>query len=99
MKVLITDEAWADMLGIARNIMQDNPARAGSFVDELYERCQTLADAPRAYPLLPNYESEGIRRRVHGNYLIFFRVKDDSVDVLHVLHGARDYGRLLFGDE
>lgn len=99
MKVLITEEAWADMLGIGRNIMQDNPARAGSFVDELYDRCQTLADTPRAYPLLPNYESEGIRRRAHGNYLIFFRVEGETVEVLHVLHGARDYERLLFGDE
>lgn len=36
---------------------------------------------------------------MHGNYLIFFRVSDEAVDVLHILHGARDYEKLLFGDE
>jgi plasmid stabilization system protein ParE len=41
-----------------------------------------------------------MRRLVHGNYLVFFRIADHTVEVMHVLHGARDYQRLLFpGDE
>ena len=99
MKVIIAEAAWADMLAIGKTIMADNPARAGTFIDELYERCQTLGDNPRAFPLLPGYEDRGIRRRVFGNYLIFYRIMDDRIDVLHVLHGAQDFQRLLFGDE
>ncbi len=78
--------------------MADNPARAASFVDELYDRCLTLGDNPRAFPLLPDHEGKGIRRRVFGNYLIFYRVIDETTEVLHVLHGAQDYERLLFGE-
>jgi plasmid stabilization system protein ParE len=37
----------------------------------------------------------GIRRRVHGNYLIFYRVREELVEVVHVLHGARDYETLF----
>ena len=37
-----------------------------------------------------------LRRRVHGNYQIFYRVTDDLVFVVRVLHGARDYEALLW---
>jgi toxin ParE1/3/4 len=31
--------------------------------------------------------------------LIFYRVLNDTVEVLHVLHGARDYEAILFPNE
>lgn len=33
------------------------------------------------------------------SFLIFYRVTDDGVDVLRVLHGARDLEALLEGDD
>ena len=44
---------------------------------------------------MPRYERHRIRHRVHGNYLIFYRVEVETVIVIHVLHGAMDYGELL----
>lgn len=38
------------------------------------------------------------RRRVHGRYLIFYRVGTDKVVVIHVLAGAMDYEPILFPD-
>jgi plasmid stabilization system protein ParE len=55
-----------------------------------------LAEFPKAYPLVPRYEDSGVRRRVCGNYLIFYRTGVDSIDLLYVLHGAMDYEPLLF---
>ena len=95
MNVTITESAWDDMLNIGRAIMQDSPTRAGTFVDELHESCESLGQSPRSFPLLPGYEDKGIHRRVHGNYLIFYRIADSGVEVLH---GARDYETLLFGE-
>ena len=51
---------------------------------------------PQAFPLVPRFEHTGIRRRVHGNYLIFYRIGPDAVDIIHIMHGAMDYERLLF---
>jgi toxin ParE1/3/4 len=45
---------------------------------------------------VPRYEDFGVRRRVHKNYLIFYRIGIDTFDVLHVLHGALNYAALLF---
>ncbi|CAN7690630.1 type II toxin-antitoxin system RelE/ParE family toxin [Rhizobium sp. LjRoot30] len=99
MKVVITDAAWENMLRIGRWIRDDNPPRALTFVMELQERCEGLAQMPRAFPLLPGREERGIRRRPHGDYLIFYRIEGDEVQVLHVLHGAQDYERILFPEE
>jgi toxin ParE1/3/4 len=54
---------------------------------------------PRAFPLLPRWEEQGIRRRPYGDYLIFYRVNANVIDVLHILHGARDFEAILFAEE
>jgi hypothetical protein len=33
---------------------------------------------------------------VHGHYLIFYRITTDAVEIIHVLHGARDFESVLF---
>lgn len=98
MKVVLAEAAKADLIEIAEYIRPDNPARAASFVDELLDRCDALGDAPLAYPLVPRYERHGIRRAVHRDYLIFYRVREDRVEVIHILHGARDYEAGLLGE-
>ncbi len=96
MKVDITSAAEADLEAIADHIARDNPARALSFVGELYARCLEIADMPDAWPCVPRYEHHGIRRRVHGRYLIFYRVGKDRIIILHVLNGAMDVEAILF---
>ena len=97
MKVDFSPAAAADLEGIADWIAMTNPARALRVSDELLAACENLVHAPRAFPLVPRYEALGVRRRVCGNYLIFYQIEDSAVIVLHILHGARDY-EALFGD-
>ncbi len=96
MIVTLTAAAEADLEHIGDYIAQDNPPRAVSFVRELRERCERLADTPKAFPLVPRFEHTGVRRRVHGRYLIFYRIGPKTIDVIHILHGAMDYEALLF---
>ena len=98
MKVVVTNAALDDLLQIGRAITIDNPQRAETFVSEIYDRCQRLGAMPRAFPLLPNWEERGIRRRPFGDYLIFYRINKDQVEILHILHGARDFEAILFPD-
>ena len=96
MKVVIAVAAKRDLIAVADYIRAHNPACAMSFVEELLDHCQSLAELPRRFPLIPRYEHHEIRRRVHANYLIFYRVGADVVEIIHVLHGAQDYEPLLF---
>src|ERR1043166_3335120 len=95
MIVVITGAAQADLESIGDWIARDNPARALTFVQELRRRCESLADSPRGHARVPRYEHLGIRRRVYRDYLIFYRIVGDAIEVLHVLHGAREYESIL----
>ncbi len=99
MIVVITTEAEADLERIGDHIALNNPFRALSYVQELRQSCERLTDMPYGFPLVPRYEDKGVRRRVHGNYLIFYRISKSTIDVIHVLHGAMDYERVLFPGE
>ena len=100
MKVILTAAARAEVTGIGDWIAQDNPRRAVSFVNELDAACDALAEMPQRFQLLTGHEQTGIRRRPYGNYLIFYWIKDEqTVEILHVLHGARDWEQLLFPDD
>lgn len=99
MKVVFTTEAVSDLENIDEFIARDNPRRAASFLAELIGKAHDLADMAEAFPLVPRYAHLGIRRRPHGNYLIFYRIETDQISVIHVLPGARDYDGLLFPDE
>jgi plasmid stabilization system protein ParE len=95
LKVVLTFQAQADLQQIADYIAADNPVRALTFVQELRGRCESLADMPQAFPLVPRYEQHGIRRRVYGNVLIFYQIGAGQIEVLHILR-ARDIDALLF---
>lgn len=94
MKVRLTPEAQADLEGIGDRIAGRNPARAVSYIRELRERCLRIGEFPHGGPPRPQW-GEDIRIAVHGKYLIVYRVRDEIVQVLRVVHGARDLGALF----
>jgi plasmid stabilization system protein ParE len=92
--VIFSPEADTDLEQISNYIANHNPGAALAFVRELREKCYRLADAPLGYPLLPHFEHLGIRRRPVGHYLILYRV-NHTIEVVRILHAARDYEQLL----
>jgi toxin ParE1/3/4 len=98
MNVRLAEAAVAELEQVADRIAETNPARALRVFAEIRAACEGLADMPERFQLVPRYEHTQIRRRVHGEYLIFYRVADEAVDILHILHGAMDYERFLFED-
>jgi plasmid stabilization system protein ParE len=50
-------------------------------------------------PLVDVFRDSALRRRAHGNYLIFFDIGTAVVEILHILHGARDYAQIVFPDD
>lgn len=99
MIVIFTPEARLDVDRIWSFIEQSNPTRAMSFVREIVTRSKQLADMPMRYQLLPGREAAGIRRMPYRNYLIFYRIIEQEIFILHILNGAQDYEAVLFPDE
>jgi len=95
MIVRLSAEAERDLEEIGDYIATDNPERAISFLEQLRAKCLGLAEFPERFPLVQRYEAQGVRHRVHGNYMIFYRVEAERVVVLHILHAAMDYAAIL----
>jgi toxin ParE1/3/4 len=94
MKVRLTPDAEADLEGIGDKIAEFNAARAVTYVRELRERCHRIGEFPHAGPPRPQW-GEGIRIAIHGSYIAVYRVRDEMVQVLRVVHGARDLDALF----
>lgn len=91
MKVRFSFDARNDLREIAFWIEGDNPHRAETFVIELTEAAESLTLFPRRYP---DAGPRGLRRMPYGHYLIFYRVTD-AVEIIRIIHGARDWPSLL----
>ena len=86
--------ARRDLQEILEYIARDKPGAALRHVERMEEACWWLARNPLVgtarddlLPLLRCYSV--------GNYVIFYRPTDKGVDVVRVVHGARDVDRLF----
>ncbi|WP_292231228.1 type II toxin-antitoxin system RelE/ParE family toxin [Mesorhizobium sp.] len=95
-RLVFTAQAEMDLEAIGDHIALDNPLRAATFIQELRSDCLRLRTSPERHPVVERYRSLGVRRHIHGRYLIFYRVSPDAVEILHVLHGAVDFENILF---
>ena len=99
LKVRFTDEANLDLSDIVSYLATESIRAAEWLADRIELESLELADAAYHYPLLPHRPESGIRRRVVARYNIFFRVRGDTVEILHILHSARDHERILFPED
>jgi toxin ParE1/3/4 len=82
-----TRTALANLEAIADHIALDNPVRASSFVGEIKTKTERLAEFPA---LGRPGRVPGTRELVvHQNYVVPYRVKDATVQILRVQHVAR----------
>ena len=81
--------AETDILEIWDYIADDSLAAADRWVDHLDKQFRVLATQPmmgRARDEL----APGVRSVPFGRYVVFYVPLDDGIDVVRVLHGARD---------
>lgn len=64
--------------------------------DRIARATDRLADFPQSGAPRPELGPDG-RSIVVGKYLVLYRVGPDCVDILRVVHGARELGALLRG--
>ena len=89
-----TSQAELDRVEIALRIARDNPAAADRLLETVDEKCRLLARMPemgrQRFDLAQNLRSLPV-----GDYVIFYRPVPDGIQVIRVLHGARDIPTLF----
>ncbi|HLK86597.1 MAG TPA: type II toxin-antitoxin system RelE/ParE family toxin [Candidatus Binataceae bacterium] len=93
-EVVLSELAAADLTDIWVFVAQGNTEAADRLLDQLHEKCQFLANSPKAGR--PRLELDAsIRSFAVGNYVIFYRESAKGIEVARVLHGRRDIPSLF----
>ena len=93
MNVRFSRQAQADLRTIISAVASENPSAARRFGRPLRDRALSLSQNP--YRGAPLKRANGPRRLLVGPYLILYDVADDRVEVLQIVHGARDLRRVV----
>jgi toxin ParE1/3/4 len=94
MQLFFSPLAEQDLAAIADYIATDNPSKALDFIRQLRERCLMLELQPES-GIARAELGVAIRSLLFGNYLIFYTLQPNQVRIERIIHGARDYRRLL----
>ena len=93
-RVIQTPRALADLDDIWMHIALDNPAAADRLIDKIGGRNGKLAEHPRLGPARPEI-APNARMLVIGDYLVLYRVNANDVNIVRVIHGARQLAGLF----
>ena len=90
MKVLWTASALAQLQAIHDYLARTSPDYAVRIIDRLTRRSIQIANFPNSGRVVPEYDRKEIREVIEGRYRIIYLVQLAQVQVLAVIHGARD---------
>jgi toxin ParE1/3/4 len=88
-RVIVSPLAQTDIDEIWDNIARDSIAQANRWVDEIDQRFELLADNRRLGVARGDLRP-GLRRFRYARYLIYYRLVRGGIEVIRVVHGARD---------
>ncbi len=91
--------AQADLESIFAYISEElkNPLAAVNQIDAFEKAFRTVCEFPESCPFSDNeyVKDKTLRKLIVNKYIAFFRIKDEEIQVVRVLHGMRNYQDLL----
>ncbi len=89
MRVHWTNNAVDHLVNIYEYISLNSPTYAKGMVDRITRRSSQIAGNPLSGRMVPEYQAQDIRELIEKPYRIIYRIKQDQIDILAVIHGAR----------
>lgn len=87
-----TDRADEDLIEIWTHIAADSATAADRVLDAIEARWQQLARHPYSGVARDDI-APGIRQLVAGPYLTLYRLADEGIEIVRVMHGKRKVDR------
>lgn len=84
-----TDPARADLRSIRAYIARDSPQYAKRLSVRIRKAVDGLRRFPEAGSLVSEWELDDVREIYVGNYRVIYRVRQNIIAILTVIHGAR----------
>jgi addiction module RelE/StbE family toxin len=95
MNIRWSNVAQADLDNIYAYIARDVPYYAAMFIDRLIHATDRLVDNPHVGRKVPECGyREDIRELILQRYRIIYLISDDTIQILTIIHGSRDFENL-----
>lgn len=96
-KVQYLPIAQQDLIDILNYIKQDNPSAALKHIHEIDESISRLEEFPNmgVTPKDLRLKSLNYKMLVIDNYLVFYVIKANIVEIRRIIHGKRKYSFIL----
>lgn len=90
-EVVFLPEAEQDLYGIWRYVFKESSSleAADRLVDTIDDTCRVYAEQPELGQLRPDLDSR-VRCFPVGNFVVFYVPFGEGIEVIQVIHGARD---------
>jgi toxin ParE1/3/4 len=97
-RILRTRASRSDYREIWAYLAARDVAAADRLVDQFDTALKVIASTPRMGRSVDGF-APNLRSFPVGNYLIFYRPLEDGIELIRLLHGARDITSEFFGEE
>jgi toxin ParE1/3/4 len=94
MSYRLSPQAELELEEIGDHIAEDSPANAERFIERLTRKFVALGRNPRIGRARPELRPD-LRSFPFGAYLILYRAIDDGVEIVRVVHAARNLDDLV----
>lgn len=91
-RVRWTEAALDDLESIAGYIARDSRYYASVVVREVREATRSITFMPLKGRIVPELDDESVREIFVRHYRLVYRIKNDGVYLIGIIHGARDLG-------
>ena len=83
---------WAsdDLVSVAEHISRDSESYAATVVRELVAAARSLRVFAERGRRVPEYDDPSVRELIVRKYRLVYRVHLERVEVLRIIHGARE---------
>lgn len=81
--------ATADLESIVEHIFRDSEFYAAAVARELVAAARSLTTFSERGRMVPEYEDRSVREIIVRRYRLIYRVQPERVEVLRIIHGAR----------
>jgi toxin ParE1/3/4 len=85
-RIVWSKRAAQDLDSITDYIAADSPAYAGIVLKNIVNQTRILARFPQAGRKVPEFDDENIRELVVYSYRIIYRLQEDEVLIVAVIH-------------
>jgi toxin ParE1/3/4 len=88
-ELIWSPQAFQDLDEIAAFIDRASPRYAQTLVQQVFALAATIPTQPRLGAEVPEFERDDIRERLVQNFRVIYRLRGEDVEIITVIHGAR----------